>query len=849
MTVLGPVSAQRFDPERFFHPRNIAVSGTSTPLGQRLLANLREGGFAGAIGTDDEPIRGADAALLADDAGDVAAALAAHAGRGVRGAVVVSQAPNLPALARAAGIRVLGPHSFGLMLPGLKLNATTLVMPAAGRVALVGQSASLARTVLDWAIPNAVGFSHIIGIGGNTDIGFGLVLDHLARDPGTGAILVQIDRLRDPRIFQSAARAAARLRPMVALAPGARLRDTDGTSHAAYEAAFSRAGILLTETLGEFLAAAETLTRVRPAHGEALAIISNSVSAGRLAADAALAQHIKLASFSAETAQVLALSMGGGRVENPLFTGRAHSTRMAELAAMLSSAPEIGGILAVHAPTGNDDAAAIEALIASAKTVRIPLLIAAMGEATGLLHRHRLSQAGLASFETPEAALTGFRQLIRNRQNRAAARELPPSRVLKIAPDVAAVTAHIAAAQNTGRMTLVQDEALKILAAYQIPVIASRQAATPEEAAMQAAALGFPVVVKPSHPEMPTNRISGSIALDLPDGRAVREITRAMRARLEASGEFLPGAYFLVQRQAPRGQQLRIRVADQPVLGPVIGFGAGGGDPEDLSGLAAEIPPLNLALAHALISRSGVAPLLRAHRGQPAADVEAIAATLVRISQLIIDFPKILVLDLDPLFVNEKGVIAASARLSLRAANQPRPPLLISPYPAELTTTYEAKGQTFTLRPIRPEDADAHAAMFARLTPEDVRFRFFSAMRALSTEQISRMTDVDYGREMAIVAVREKTGQTAGVSRLVRNDTDGTTAEFAVVVEPAAKGLGLATALMQAIIAWGKSQGVAEINGQILADNMPMLAFIKRLGFQVSRIPEEPDIVEAKLNP
>lgn len=588
---------------------------------------------------------------------------------------------------------------------------------------------------------------------------------------------------------------------------------------------------------------------MRPTHGEALAIISNSVSAGRLAADAALAQHIKLASFSAETAQVLALSMAGGRVENPLFTGRAHSTRMAELAAMLSSAPEIGGILAVHAPTGNDAAAAIEALIASAKTVRIPLLIAAMGEATGLLHRHRLSQAGLASFETPEAALTGFRQLIRNRQNRAAARELPPSRVLKIAPDVAAVTAHIAAAQDTGRMTLVQDEALKILAAYQIPVIASRQAATPEEAAMQAAALGFPVVVKLSHPEMPTNRISGSIALDLPDGRAVREITRAMRARLEASGEFLPGAYFLVQRQAPRGQQLRIRVADQPVLGPVIGFGAGGGDPEDLSGLAAEIPPLNLALAHALISRSGVAPLLRAHRGQPAADVEAIAATLVRISQLIIDFPKILVLDLDPLFVNEKGVIAASARLSLRAANQPRPPLLISPYPAELTTTYEAKGQTFTLRPIRPEDADAHAAMFARLTPEDVRFRFFSAMRALSTEQISRMTDVDYGREMAIVAVREKTGQTAGVSRLVRNDTDGTTAEFAVVVEPAAKGLGLATALMQAIIAWGKSQGVAEINGQILADNMPMLAFIKRLGFQVSRIPEEPDIVEAKLNP
>ncbi len=849
MTVLGPISASRFDPEKFFHPRSIALSGSSTPLGQRLVANLRQGGFAGDIGTDTDPIRNADAAIIADDGEDIAAALAAHAGRGVRGAIVVSHTPNLAALARAAGIRVLGPHSFGLMLPGLRLNASKLVMPATGRVALVGQSASLARTVLDWAIPNAVGFSHIIGIGGNTDIGFGLVLDHLARDPGTGAILVQIDRLRDPRIFQSAARAAARLRPMVALAPGARLRDADGTSHAAYEAAFSRAGILLTETLGEFLAAAETLTRVRPAHGESLTIISNSVSAGRLAADAALAQNIKLTSFSPETAQILGLALGGAPAQNPLFTGRSHPTRLAELAAMLSSAPEVGGILAVHAPTGNDDAASIEALVASANTVRIPLLIAAMGETSGLLHRHRLAQAALANFETPEAALTGFRQLIRNRQNRAAARELPSSRVLQIAPSTSSVTAQIAAAQKSGRAALVQDEALKILAAYSIPVIATRQAATPEEAAMQAAALGFPVVVKLSHPDLPTNRISGSIALDLPDGRAVREATRAIRTRLEATGEFLPGAHFLVQRQAPRGQQLRIRVADQPVLGPIIGLGAGGGDPDFLSGLAAELPPLNLTLAHALISRSAVAPSLRAHRGLPAADLEAIAATLVRVSQLIVDFPEILQLDLDPLFAHDKGVAAASARILLRPADQPRPPLIISPYPAELTTSHEAKGQKFTLRPIRPEDADAHAAMFARLTPEDIRFRFFSAMRSLSTEQISRMTDVDYGREMAIIAVNDQTGQTAGVSRLVRNDTDGLTAEFAVVVEPAAKGLGLASALMRAIIAWGKSQGVAEINGQILADNAPMLAFIKRLGFHVGRIPDEPDIVEAKLTP
>jgi acetyltransferase len=848
LTLLTP-RAQKFDPERFFHPASLAVSGSATPLGAKILANIRDSGFAGPVGTDDAPLETADAAIVSDDAQDVPAALAAHAARGIRGAVVASMVQNLGALGRGAGIRVMGPHNFGMMLPGLHLNASSLpVMPAAGRVALVGQSASLARTVIDWAVPNAVGFSHIIGIGGNTDIGFGLVLDHLSRDPGTGAILVQIDRLRDPRIFQSAARAAARLRPMVALAPGARMRDTDGTSHAAYEAAFSRAGILLTETLGEFLAAAETLTRVRPAIGDTLAIVSNSVSGGRLAADCALAHGIKLATLSPETEQVLTLSLGKPPPPGPIATNRDHGTQLAEIAAMLSSVPHLGGILVVHAPTGGDDSAAIEGLIACAKTVKIPLLIAAMGETQGLAHRHRLAHAGLACFDTPEAAMTGFRQLIRNRQNRAAARELPPSKVLQVAPDLEGAARKIAAARAAGVTAMVQDEALAVVGAYKIPVIAGRLAATPEEAAMLAGTIGYPVVVKLSHPEMPTNRIAGSIALDLPDGRAVREAVRAMQARLKAQGEMLPGAKFLVQHQAPRGTQLRIRVADQPVLGPVIGFGAGGLDPEDFSGLAVELPPLNLKLAHGLIDRSAVAAALLAHRGQPAADREAIAATLVRVSQLIIDFPDILVLDLDPLFAHEHGIVAASARILLRPAGEARAPLLISPYPAELTTIYEAKGRKFTLRPIRPEDADAHGAMFGRLTPEDIRFRFFSAMRALSAEQISRMTDVDYGREMAMIAVDE-TGATAGVARLVRNDTDGTTAEFAVVVEPAVKGLGLASALMRAIIAWGKAQGVAEINGQILADNAPMLAFIRRLGFSIARIPGEPDIVEARLTP
>jgi acetyltransferase len=840
----------RFDPERVFHPASVAVSGTGTALGGDVIRRLQDGGFRGPVGDDAETLANADLAIVADDPADVPAALLAHAARGARGAIVLSDAVDLAAAARAAGIRVMGPHSFGLIMPGIGLNASRLpVTPAAGKVALVGQSAALARTVIDWAVPNGVGFSQIIGIGGNTDIGFGLVLDHLSRDPGTSAIFIEIDRLRSPRLFHSAARAAARLRPVIAIAPGLRLRDPSGNAHAGVEAAFARAGVLLTGTIGEFLAAAETLTRVRPAHGESLAIIANSVSAGRLAADEVLARGLTLARLSPETRQVIGLSLGTMPPETGPIAAWSSPVKLAEIAALLSSAPEVGGILVVHAPSGGRDDTDMAALIACAQTVKIPLLIAAMGQAAGAINRQILAQAGLACFDTPEAAISGFRHLIRNRRNRAAARELPPSKVLDVAPDLSLVQSAIETARAGQSDRLVQDAALVVVAAYGVPVVASRRAATPEAAALAATTIGFPVVLKFSHPEVPTNRLAGSIALDLRDGAAVRAAARAMRTRLAEAGVALAGGAFLVQQQAPRGVMLRIRVADHPVLGPMISFGAGGGDPDDLTGLAADLPPLNLALAQGLIARSPVLGSLAAHRGQPAVDTAAIAAALVRISQLVIDTPEIRLLDLDPLFAGEAGVIAASARILLRPPGAKRLPLVISPYPSELTSHYDAKGESFTLRPIRPEDGDAHAALFRRFTPEDMRFRFFSSIRNMPAEQITRMTDIDYGREMAIIAVRDATGETAGAARLVRNDTDGQSAEFAVAVEPAAKGQGLASALMRAIIAWGRNQGVAEITGQILADNTRMLAFVRRLGFTIHRIPSETDIVEARLTP
>jgi acetyltransferase len=842
-----------FDPARMFHPASICLSGSLTPLGAKVLGHLRAGGFTGTIGTaEHDPVQNADLALVADDAPDVAAALAAHAARGTRGAIVLSymQGPGLREMALSAGIRTLGPHSFGMVLPGLGLNASPFpLIPGKGPVALVGQSSSIARTVIDWAVPNKVGFSHLIGIGGNdATIGFGLVLDHLGRDPGTAAIMVEIDRVRDPRAFFSAARMAARLRPVVAIAPGLRLHDASGGTYAAIEAALARAGVLLTASVSEFLAAAETLTRVKPARNEDLAIVTNSVSLGRLAADEVLRAGLSLARLSPETAQVLSLTADRTPPETgPIFAGKRSPTALADIAALLSSAPEIGGILVIHAPSGGDDGAAVAALTACANTVKIPLLIAAMGEENGLEHRHILSQARLACFDSPEAAIAGFRHLLENRRNRAQARELPASAVLSVRPNKASVMGRIEAARADGRDSLVQDEALAIIGAYHIPTLESRHVSTPAEAAAAASVLGFPAVLKLSHPDVPTHLLTGSVVLNLPDLDAVQSAARAILARLEGLGADPAKAGFVVQAQAPHGTMLRVRVTDNAILGPVIGLGEGGGDPEDVSRLAAGLPPLNLELAHALIHRSSVARHLAAHRGQAAADEESIAATLVRVSQLIIDTPEILALDIDPLFASPRGVAAASARVWLRPAGQTRPPLVIPPYPSELIRHYTARGQNFLIRPIRPEDADAHAAMLSRFTQEDMRYRFFSPMKQLPIEQIVRLADVDYTREMAIIAVHEATGDTVGVARLVRNDTDGTSAEFAVAVDPGFKTYGLGTLLMNSVIEWGRTQGVKEINGQILADNAPMLAFIKRLGFSVKHMPDEPDLMEAEL--
>ncbi len=701
MTIPRLAPAGRFNPACLFRPRSVALIGQECP---DIRAHLALGDFQGTVEAVDRvtALTGVpDLAIIATTADDVIPTMEALADKGCFAAIVPGPMPasgqSLSEAARRTGVRVTGPNAFGLAVPGIGLNASLahIAVPP-GRLALVSQSVGLTRAIIDWAGPNGVGFSHVIGIGGNSDIGFGMALDWLASDTATGAILMEIHHLKDRRAFLSAARAAARFRPVLAVRTGGSHTGPNDPAALAFDAALRRAGVLSVGGLDDILAAVETLSRARPARSEHLAIIADDAGAGQIAADSA-ARH--------------------GLSAAPM--------QLADVAADKA----VGGALWVLTPGTPFDTTACAAAV---KAMPVPVLVCVMGQTTGGPLRRILAEAGLAVFASPEQAVLGFLHLVRDRRNRAAARELPGSAVLPMAPDQGAVRAAFATMEGT-LVPAAQTSA--VLAAYGI--------------------------------------------------------------------ETLPGVV--------------IEVTDDPEFGPVIALG-----PKR----AMDLPPLNLTLAHALIADAGLP------------DDDALAERLVRVSQLIVDFPVIAGLSLGPTWM---------ASLTLRPAGAPLGRLAIAPYPSELVEHRTARDEALIVRPIRPEDAAAHACFFKRLSPTDVRFRFFSAIHELSPERMARLTQVDYEREMAFIAIRAATNETVGVARIV-GDTEGRSGEFAVIVQADMKGKGLASHLMHRLIDWARSRGMAEVVGQILADNAPMLAFIRHLGFTLRRLADEPEVMEARLD-
>lgn len=908
--------------DRMFRPRSVALIGARRrdgSVGRVMVSNMIAGGFKGPImpvnpkgGTLDgltvyrdiaDLPEAPDLAVIATPP-DTVPDLIDRLGRaGTRAAVVLTAGfgEGADAALHSAGeslrqrlldaaqphlLRIVGPNCVGLMVPELGLNAGFAhIMPRPGNLAFVAQSGAVIVSVLDWAAAHDIGFSHFVSLGDMVDVDFGDMLDYLARDRETHAILLYVEAVTNVRKFMSAARAAARSKPIVVVKAG---RHEAGARAAAshtgalagadavYDAAFRRAGMLRVRDLDDLFAAVETLAmlprsvfRARDGHiADRLAILTNGGGLGVLATDSLVDAGGRLADLSDETMarlnNALPATWSHG---NPVdIIGDAPGARYAAALEALLDAPECDAVLVLNCPTAiasADEAAqaVVEVLAKRPPASSRPVLTSWVGAKTVAGARARLSAHRIATYETPDRAVRAFMQAVEYTRNQVQLRETPPALPDAFAPDRGTAQAIVDAAMADGREWLAGDEAARLLAAYGVPMVATRIAADADEAAAAAGALtstgapgeGAKLALKILSRDIVHKSDVGGVVLDLDGAKAVGTAAQAMRARV---AEKMPEARidgFMVQPMIarPGAHELIVGLVEDRQFGPVIMFGQGGTAVELIDDKALALPPLNALLAREAMRRTRVWSLLQGYRDRPAADLDAIAMTLIRLSQIAVDLGAVRELEINPLLADADGVVAVDARVRVRpladgAAAEDR--LAILPYPRALETPFACDDRALMLRPVRPEDEPAFRSAFARLRPEDIRMRFFAPLSGLDHLMASRLTQIDYDREMALVLVDADGGTGAdgsglyGVVRLIA-DPDGERGEFAVIVRPDMAGRGLGLRLVRHILDYAQGRGVAEVWGDVLVENTRMRALCAELGFRETRVAEDATIV------
>jgi len=451
------------------------------------------------------------------------------------------------------------------------------------------------------------------------------------------------------------------------------------------------------------------------------------------------------------------------------------------------------------------------------------------------------ADAGIAEYETPEEAVRAFAMLATYRRNQTLLLEAPPASE-NAPPHREEASAIIERALAEGRAMLGEDEAKALLAAYGIPVVATRAVALSADAAVAAAqAMSYPVALKILSPDISHKSDIGGVQLDLGDESALRAAVASMLVAVRRARPEARLAGFTVQQMVrrPMAQELIVGASIDPLFGPVLLFGHGGTAVEVIADRAIALPPLNRVLAADLVARTRVARLLAGYRDHAPARLDAVEDVLIAISQMLADLPELAELDINPLLADADGVIALDARVRLdrnRPAGAGR--FAITPYPAELAETIDWQGETIVVRPIRPEDEAQHRAFVEKLAPGDLRLRFFYSRRDLPRSELARLTQIDYAREMAFIAVRplaDGREETIGVVRAIA-DPDNIEAEFAVVVRSDLKGRGLGRLLLEKMVAYLRSHGTQRVVGLVMRENVAMRALSQALGFVV-----EPD--------
>jgi acetyltransferase len=892
-----------FGLERIFAPGSVALVGGSprpSSLGAIILRNIVEGGFRGKIAVvnrEYQEIGGRktcpdlralsfvpDLIVITAPAPSLPDIMRQAGEWGVAGAVIVSSglghgpgsiAESVARTARAHNMRIVGPNCLGVMFPGAALNASFAARhPMPGSLALISQSGAIAAAMVDWGAERSLGFSGIVSIGDQVDVDVADLLDYFALDDKTRAILLYIEAVSDARKFMSAARAAARLKPVVVvksgrMAQGAKAAATHtgalAGSDAVYDAAFRRAGLLRVFDLRELFDCAELLGR--PVHapaGNKLAILTNGGGLGILAVDR-LAELGGIAPglTAGVAAKLDAVLPPIWSKANPIdIAGDADAGRYLAALDVLLADSSSDAVLVMNVETAVAPAAGIaEAVVERVKTHRAkegtfakPVLVAWVG--TDQSVAPIFDKAAMAHFPTEDDAVRAFMHLVKHREATEALMATPPNVPDLFAPDVDAARKIVAQALNEGRAWLDPIEIAALFEAYSIPMVPTVAAVNPDDAVAKAEtflAQGRAVAVKILSRDITHKSDVGGVALGLTTKGGVRSaacevISRARRARPDASIQGVLIQPMIARRTA---RELIAGIADDPTFGPVIAFGRGGTAVEIINDKALALPPLDMNLARDLVRRTRASRLLPAYRDVPAVPPDVVPLTLVKLSQLAADCPQIYELDINPLLADETGVLALDARVGVRPpvkrfAGQTR--FAVRPYPAEWERRIEARdGSTIDVRPLRPEDEPAIIELLQHVSQEDLRLRFFHSVKEFSHQFIARLTQLDYARAMAFAAIDPVSRDIVGVVRL-HSDSRYERAEYAILLRSDLKGKGLGWALMQLLIEYARSEGLKYLFGEVLNENTTMLAMCRELGFEVAHDQNDPGIAIVSLD-
>ncbi len=866
--------------DRIIKPQKVAVIGASEKpdsIGSVLMKNLIEANFPGSVLPVNPKYQkifgypayssiadldvGVDLAIIATPIQTVPEIVRECINRKVGGAIVLSAGGKeagesgseierkIREVILHSGFRIIGPNCLGIIQPSGRLNATFISgMPPEGNLALVSQSGAICSAILDLAFKERIGFSHFISIGSMLDVDFGDMVDYLGNDPSVKSILLYIENLTNFRKFMSAARSVSRVKPIIVLKAGrSKAGAKAAASHtgamvgedAVYDAAFKRAGIVRVDTIEELFDCAELMAKQPRPRGPRLGIITNGGGPGVMAADFLARHGHEPALLDVETlARLDAVLPTYWSHNNPIdILGDASAQRFHQVLDICLHARCFDGVLVILAPQAMTEPMTVAKTLAAAiQGHQFPIFASWMGGKSVGEAVEFLNEAKIPTFDTPERAVRAFLYMVAFTRNQEMLLEAPP----KVSRDM--VFDHSQAKKMlTGSIKdgfLPESDVWQLLAAYGLPVVQTVVAGSEEQASQLSKDLGYPVVLKLFSSDITHKTDAGGVHLDL---RSDVDVRRAYQLTMTSALKYRPGAWIegvtIQPYLANPDFEILLGAKKDPDFGPVILFGMGGIFTEILQDKALGLPPMNRLLARRLIQETKAYKLLQGYRSHPPADIEKLEEMIICLSQLLIDFPQIAELDMNPIMIKDGKPTVVDARLLVSPSNVPSPlHLVISPYPGEKISRITTEGGLrLIIRPVKPEDAPLFTNLFEVLSPTSIYHRFFGVLRVLQPAMLSRFTQIDYDREIAFVAIDEESEieSMLGVARII-GDPDGKTGEIAVLVGAPWQGKGIGASLMRQCLLIANQRGFTHINAIVMQENRYMLALAKKLGFTIN---------------